>query len=175
MLTLTLFRHAKSDWDDETLSDFDRPLAKRGLKDAPVMGRAMAEAGIAPDLVLCSTAVRARETWELAAPELTSQPRVEFDSNLYHARPTFLLERLRAVPSRSRHVLMVGHDPGFHIFAREMVAGGPAELVEALDRKFPTAGVAHIGLSADDWLDVAWGSGRLEAFLTPKTVQQSTA
>ncbi len=171
MLTLTLLRHAKSDWDDSKLADFDRPLAERGLKDAPIMGRAMAANGIAPDLVLCSPAVRTTETWALASEELTAVPETHFEEALYHARPLVLLQRLRAVPNTARHVMLVGHNPGFHAFAAQLVGSGPVKLVEAMKSKYPTAGVANIELDVASWSDLAWGDGRLEQFLTPKTVK----
>ena len=85
MLTLSLLRHAKSSWSNPTLPDRDRPLATRGVTDAPLMGKAMAERGIDPELVLCSSARRTRDTLALVLPELRVEPKVVYEDALYHA------------------------------------------------------------------------------------------
>ena len=118
MLTLILLRHAKSSWDDPGLDDFDRPLAKRGRKAAPEVGSALARMGLRPDLVLCSTAVRTRQTLEIVLGELGSPaPRVIFDERLYMATSDRLIKRLHAVVTDEtgalpHTVMMVGHNPG---------------------------------------------------------------
>ena len=95
MLTLSLLRHAKSSWEDGSLKDFERPLAKRGESAAPRMGAFMAERGLAPQLILCSPAVRARQTLDLVLPHLAGDPSVLYEDRLYLAAPSALLARLR--------------------------------------------------------------------------------
>src|SRR4029450_13070844 len=112
MLTLSLLRHAKSSWDDASLEDFERPLAKRGESAAPRMGRFMAEQGLAPQLILCSPAVRARQTLDLVLPHLAGGPTVVYEDNFYLDAPSVLLARLRKVEGKVSHVMIVGHDPG---------------------------------------------------------------
>ena len=97
MLTLILLRHAKSSWSNPGLADVDRPLATRGLNDAPLMGKAMAERGIDPELVLCSAARRTRDTLDLVLPELRVEPKVVYDKALYHASPETMLEMLHEI------------------------------------------------------------------------------
>ena len=112
MLTLSLLRHAKSSWDDSSLDDFERPLNKRGEAAAPRMGAFMAQHGLAPDLILCSSAVRARQTLELVLPHLADRPQVVYEDGFYLAAPSAMLARLHKVDAKVRHVLIVGHDPG---------------------------------------------------------------
>jgi phosphohistidine phosphatase len=173
MLTLTLLRHAKSSWD-EPLDDFDRPLAPRGEKAAPQAGAALAAKGLRPDLVLCSGAVRARETLARVLPALgLPAPDVIYDDALYMAAPATLLSRLRGITAAfkgetPRHVLLVGHNPGLEELALLLVGAGPREDRARLATKFPTAAFATITFPVESWSEVAAGSGRLEQFITPK-------
>jgi phosphohistidine phosphatase len=173
MLTLTLLRHAKSSWE-EPLDDFDRPLAPRGKKAAPEIGAALAARGLRPDLILCSGALRARETLGLVIEDLGAPaPEVIYDDALYMAAPGTLLKRLHGIasaPQRDapRHVMLVGHNPGFEELALMLVGSGGAEDRARLATKFPTAGAAVITFDVNSWSAVAPGSGRLEHFLTPK-------
>jgi phosphohistidine phosphatase len=168
MLTLSLLRHAKSSWDDASLEDFERPLAKRGESAAPRMGRFMAEQGLAPQLILCSPAVRARQTLDLVLPHLAGGPTVVYEDNFYLAAPSVLLARLRKVEGKVSHVMIVGHDPGMQGLAVELAGGGDAEALRALAAKFPTAGLAVIRFKARSWAKVGRDAGQLEHFMTPK-------
>jgi phosphohistidine phosphatase len=171
MLTLSLLRHAKSNWDDTDLDDFERPLAKRGVAAAPEMGRAMRELKLKPDLVLCSTAVRTRATLALVLLELGPPvPEVEYDDRLYLATPAAMLARLRKVDDKIRHVMIVGHNPGTHALALELTGVAKREDMADLASKFPTAGFANITFEDDRWRDVKSGSGRLVVFLTPRKI-----
>ena len=168
MLTLSLLRHAKSSWDDGSLADFDRPLAKRGETAAPRMGAYMAEQGLAPELILCSPAVRARQTLDLVLPRLAVGPTVVYEDNFYLAAPSLLLARLRKIEGKIHHVMIVGHDPGMQGLAVALAGGGDADMLQALATKFPTAGLAVIRFKVRSWSKVGHGSGRLELFMTPK-------
>ena len=97
MLTLSLLRHAKSSWKNPSLPDRERPLAARGITDAPLMGRAITERGIDPELVLCSSARRTVDTLSLVLPELKVEPSVVYEDALYHASAAEMLHRLRDV------------------------------------------------------------------------------
>src|SRR5256885_5402927 len=108
MKTLLLLRHAKSDWDDRGLRDFERPLAKRGLRDAPRMGKALKKQGNLPDLILCSPATRAKETMELFKEAAALDAPVEFEQNIYEASSAELIKIVRHLPDEQNSVLMVG-------------------------------------------------------------------
>lgn len=170
MLTLSLLRHAKSSWDENSLDDFERPLNKRGEAAAPRMGSFMAQHGLAPDLVLCSSAVRARQTLDLVLPRLADRPQVVYEDDFYLAAPSVMLARLRKVDAKARHVMIVGHDPGMQGLALELAGDGEPKLLQALSTKFPTAGLAVIGFKSRMWSKVAPGTGRLALFATPKSL-----
>ena len=107
---LMLLRHAKSDWPD--VPDRDRPLAKRGRRDAPVIGRWLRDHGYQPDTVICSAARRTRQTWELVARELGGSPSVTFEPRAYAANAMTLLYLVRELPAASRAAMLIGHNPG---------------------------------------------------------------
>lgn len=174
MLTLLLLRHAKSSWDNPGLGDFDRPLAKRGKKAAPAIGKALAAMGQHPDLVLCSSAVRARATLDLVLPELGKPaPRIVYDEAIYMATPGTLLARLHAVGTEfadqpPRSVMLVGHNPGLEELAMMLSRGGVDDDTDLMAEKFPTAAVAIFTFDTGSWKSIAPGAGRLEQFLTPR-------
>jgi phosphohistidine phosphatase len=161
---LVLLRHAKSDWPD--VPDHDRPLAKRGRRDAPVVGRWLGESGYAPDAVVCSTALRARETWELASAGLRTavpgvSPAVRYESRVYEATVLGLLMLVREFSPEWRTALLVGHNPGLAELALGLAApptGPPAA--------FPTAAVAVLAVPGA-WADAAPGEAGLLAFAIP--------
>lgn len=159
MKTLLLLRHAKSSWDDPSLSDFDRPLAPRGKKDAPLMGKALKERAPSPDLILSSPAARAKATVKavVKAADLDVKPR--FEEGIYDASSAQLLKIVRGIPDSSTRALMVGHNPGFEDLLARLT--GKAE-------HMPTAALACIELQVDRWEDVEDGKGSLAWLLTPK-------
>jgi phosphohistidine phosphatase len=161
---LVLLRHAKSDWPD--VADHERPLAKRGRRDAPVVGRWLGASGYVPDAVVCSTALRARETWELAAAGLAVaapgvSPAVRYEPRVYGAAVLSLLMLVREFDPAWRTALIVGHNPGL----AELIVGLASPDAEA-PHAFPTAAVAVLGLPGP-WAEAAQGEGRLLAFIVP--------
>ena len=171
MLTLILLRHAKSNWNNPALADIERPLATRGMNDAPLMGKAMAERGIDPELVLCSSARRTRDTLDLVLPELKVEPKVVYDAALYHATPEAMLQMLRAIQPGTNRVMLVGHNPEIHAFALDLVGSGPKHFRDLLMTKYPTAGLAVINFAAGLWKSVDVNSGTLNLFLVPRDLR----
>lgn len=174
MLTLSLLRHAKSAWDDPSLADHERPLAPRGEKAAPQIGRHIAAEGLVPDLVLCSTAMRTRQTLALALLEWPTKPaNIAYEDDLYFATPSALRARLAALGRSPNHVMLVGHNPGLHALALELTGGGAKGLIIRLARKFPTAAFAVVDFeTAKDWSDARPAAGTLRTFVTPKDLDQ---
>ena len=174
--TLVLFRHAKSAWPD--VPDHDRPLARRGIRAAPVMGRWLREAGLLPGQVLCSTARRARETWQFAQTGLAATPPVTFDVRIYEAAATDLLVLIRQASPATGTLLLIGHNPAIEDLALLLAAppdaaalpeaggAGPGD-VDRMRSKFPTAAIAVLE-SPGSWHDLAPGQARLTAFVTPR-------
>jgi phosphohistidine phosphatase len=117
---LILLRHAKSDWPD--VPDRDRPLAKRGRRDAPRIGRWLHEHGYQPDVVVVSAAARTRQTWDLVAPELGGSPAVHFEPRAYAASALTLLYLVQELPARYRTALLIAHNPGLSELATSLAA-----------------------------------------------------
>ena len=163
-----LVRHAKSAWPD--VADHDRPLAKRGQRDAPGAGRWLQQAGYVPDLVLCSTARRARETWQLAAAELTSPVTVRLEPRVYHASPDDLLDLVIQTPSEVDTLLVVGHEPTMRgltlLLAAAVADGSDPGLLERVRLKFPTAAIAVLAFTVG-WSDLGQGDAELADFAVP--------
>ena len=171
MLTVLLLRHAKSSWDNLSLPDYDRPLAKRGQKAAPLIGAEIARLGLRPDLILCSGAARTRETLLLVLPALGSPPpQVICDDAIYMATPASLLTLLRKLPdggAAPKTVMVVGHNPGLEELSELLVGGGDEEAQELMAEKFPTGALAVFTFDAQKWADIALGAGKLVEFITP--------
>ena len=166
MKTLTLLRHAKSDWDDPELRDFDRPLNARGARAAVTMGRHMRALGLAFDHILASPATRVEQTLAQVESGYGAALTPEWDRRIYLAPVTTLLELVHALPESAEHVLMVGHNPGLEELTLLLVPhGGPMR--GEVEVKFPTATLAEIGFDGS-WADVATGEGRLLRFVRPR-------
>lgn len=142
MTTLVLVRHAKSDWGDPGLDDHDRPLNARGMRDAPVLARRLADAGLQLDALLSSTALRARTTAAFFGTALGIEP--ELDPELYGAPASSLLAAAAARGVDS--VMVVAHDPGMTALAGRLSGGGIGHMT--------TCAVATFRWASDDW-DVA--------------------
>lgn len=161
MKRLTLIRHAKSSWDHPELSDFDRPLNKRGKRNAPEMGQRLAGHGLRPDLVVSSPARRALDTARVIA-EAIGYPAdaIRQDPNIYEASVGALLEVLAELPDECRHVVLFGHNPGLTDLANDLTRGGIDNV--------PTCGVVDCALDVRNWSEVGSGCGRLLEFDYPK-------
>lgn len=162
---IVLLRHAKADWPQ--VADHDRPLAERGRRDAPVAGRWLAGAGLHPELTLCSTAARCRETWKLFAPELPQRPRTVYDERLYEATLGDLIALVNGVSDEVRDLMLVGHNPGVHALADALSGTAEDTAHERMNRSgFPTSAMAVLSLTGD-WKSVEHGSAHLVAYWTP--------
>ena len=171
MRTLTLLRHAKSSWADPDLADIDRPLAKRGIKAAPLIGTLMQREALNPDFVLCSPSVRARATLDLVLGELRDRPaEIEFAEELYPGSPIAMLERLRRISKEHRHALVIGHNPGLQALALDLVGRGDRELIAQLAKKYPTAALAVLRFPGERWSGLKRGAARLDRFVAPRAL-----
>ena len=170
MKTLILLRHAKSDWGDPSLADFDRPLNDRGRKVAPRVGEWLREEGFAPDLVLCSAAKRAQETLALVAHAVGGEVPVRSEQDLYMADPDRILAIIRSSPDNVERLLVIGHNPGIEQLAIGLAGDGKKKALQRIQKKYPTGAAAVIEYDTDRWGEVAPGAGRLRAFVRPKDV-----
>jgi phosphohistidine phosphatase len=162
---LVLVRHAKSDWPE--VYDHERPLAARGRRTAPAVGTWLRTHDLVPDLVVCSTARRARETWDLVAGTLGGAVEVRFDEQVYDADVPELLEVVHDLPDTAATVLLVGHNPGFHELALTLAGTGEGDALERLRGKFPTAAVAVLS-HAGPWPVLDVGVAVLAEFAVPR-------
>ena len=168
MKLLTLLRHAKSDWGDPTLADFDRPLNDRGRRDAPIMGEFFAETAPPIDLIVSSPARRARQTCDLFGQASGYQKRIQWEETIYLASSQQLLSVVQALPDSADHVLMVGHNPGFEDLPSELIgADGPG----VYSLRMPTAAIAHLVLAVDVWSEAQTGCAQLQWLVTPKLLK----
>ncbi|MFK0238194.1 SixA phosphatase family protein [Streptomyces vinaceus] len=162
---VVLLRHAKAERSDG--EDRERPLAERGRKDAPAAGRWLAEAGISPDLALCSTALRCRETWKLAQAELAERPRTVHEERVYDASISELIALLNETDDEVKDLLVVGHNPGLHALADALAERGEGDLVARMNRSgFPTSAIAVVAFTGS-WKSAEPGVGTLVSFWAP--------
>ncbi|AVH60142.1 MULTISPECIES: SixA phosphatase family protein [Streptomyces] len=164
---LVVLRHAKSAWA-AGVADHERPLAPRGRRDAPAAGRALAASDCLPDLALCSTALRARETWELAAEQWGTPPPVRVDRRLYAADVPELLEVLREVPDQVGTLLLIGHNPGLAALVLELAGDGLDDTLDRVRTKFPTSAVAVLAWHGGGWPELVGGTALLTDVIVPR-------
>jgi phosphohistidine phosphatase len=170
MLRLLLLRHAKSSWEDPELADFDRPLNERGRAAAAAMGTFMAERGFLPTRILCSAALRARETLALVLPFLNGDLDICVAQRLYDSDAPGYLTAVREYGGTELSLMLIGHNPATEDFAHVLAPVGDAAGLAAMKAKFPTTGLVVIGFDLPQWRDVGPGLGRLISFHTPKTI-----
>ena len=166
MKRLLVLRHAKSDRSDPQLADHERPLAPRGEADAPRMGAALAALGAIPDVIITSTAVRARDTARLVATAMGYEGAMNETRRVYAASGAELLALLREDAGDYDTVLLVGHNPGVEELLGFLIAGVGSEI----GVRMPTAALACLTIEVDDWHGVMPGCGTLQWLLTPRIV-----
>ncbi|MEQ9442063.1 MAG: histidine phosphatase family protein [Cyclobacteriaceae bacterium] len=160
--TIYLVRHAKSSWKDAALPDYDRPLNRRGKRDAPEMGRRLAQQGVYPDQIVGSPAKRAKKT-ALAIAEVVGYAarEIQWEKGLYHAEPETLLGYVHEIPNRCQSLMLVGHNPGLTDFYNA--------LCEEEIENIVTAGVVCLTLAVDEWEEIDLdGTGTLAWYDYPK-------
>lgn len=174
MRRLMLLRHAKSDWTEADRGDLDRPLTPRGREAAPLIGAYMAHHALVPDLVICSPAARARETLDLVAPAFGRELALVTERRVYDVGAEQVLAVLKETKRDVHSLLVIGHNPSLQDLAALLIASGDVELRQQLLEKFPTGGLAVIDFPVDDWKKLHPNAGRLDRFVTPRTLEMAT-
>jgi phosphohistidine phosphatase len=169
---LLLLRHAKTERGESGQRDRDRRLTERGRGDAPVIGAYMAQHNLVPDLVLVSPATRTQETWALVAGAFSIAPRARPDTRIYNATSDGLADLIREAGDANT-LLLIGHNPGLHDLALQLIGWGDVEALERLNEKLPTSGLIVISFAFDDWALLHDAAGRLERFVSPRQIEQS--
>src|SRR6202030_2399453 len=145
-----------------------------GEAAARLMGGSMARHSLIPRRVLCSPARRTRETWAGIAAQWPAEVAIVFDERLYAATPQVLLSVIRSQDDTTRTLLVIGHNPGLQEAAELLIAAGDVELRERLREKFPTCALAAIDFAADAWSRIHDHSGRLDRYVTPRSIAAAT-
>ncbi|GAB4294629.1 MAG: phosphohistidine phosphatase SixA [Ignavibacteriaceae bacterium] len=161
MKKLYLIRHAKSSWKDMSLEDFDRPLNKRGKKDAPLMGKILREYNITPDLVISSPAKRAIITAKIISEEIGyEKEKIREVDDIYEASSSELLNIVKSLPDDSDTIMIFGHNPGLTLLSNYISN-------REIDN-IPTCGVVCIIFGINSWGEIDHQTGRMEFFIYPK-------
>ncbi|MCT2594848.1 histidine phosphatase family protein [Streptomyces sp. N2-109] len=164
--SIVLLRHAKADWPD--VADHDRPLADRGRRDAPAVGEWLAANGVSPQLTLCSTATRTRETWKLVVPHLPHRPRTVYEDGLYEASAGEIIALINDTPADVQDLLLVGHNPGMQTLAETLTGSAEGDALTRMTRGgFPTSALAVIRFTGP-WKSVEPGMGTLAGYWSPR-------
>ena len=174
MKRLGLFRHAKSDWNDAKLTDFDRPLNERGRKGAELMGRHIRECEGNWQRVIASPAVRVTQTIEIAAFAAGSVPPVIWDRRIYLATSDSLIDLVREFKPSLDAVIIAGHNPGLEDLIFDLVPDdGSSPLRDEVEMKFPTAAFAVLEMAIDSWDDVTPGCARFVSLKRPRDLDET--
>ncbi len=163
MRTLYLLRHAKSSWKDVTLPDFDRPLKDRGRKAAKRIGKYLTREKLSDPLVLCSPAMRTRETAEIVLKHANLRVEVRYVEQIYEASLRDLVQVVSEIPDDKQVAIMIGHNPGFEELLAYLTGEG---------RRMPTAALAKIKFDVESWKDIKEDQGTLEWFVTPRELEE---
>ncbi len=166
MKTLYLLRHAKSSWTDTGIGDRDRPLAPRGERAAEKIANHLRQQGVAPAIVLCSSARRARETLAVVAPAFGSATQHAVEEGLYAASAAELLSRLRRIPDRPPSVMIIGHNPGLQDLA--VTLAGRGGRLEPLREGIPTTPLAVLRRPIASWRELGPGDAKLIDLVVPR-------
>lgn len=166
MKSLYLLRHAKSSWKDETMLDIERPLNSRGRKASQLVGGFLKKEKIIPDLILCSSAVRARQTTDIVMEAAKLSTDLRFDERIYEAGSLRLLEVVRQIEKSKKNVLLVGHNPGLEGFL---------ELLTGTVKTIPTGTLSKVVLKASNWADISDEVGTLDWIVKPKQLPKVRA
>ena len=171
-MRLWLLRHAKSSWDDPTLEDEDRPLAPRGARAADRMRDYLDRERIRPDLVLCSSALRTRQTLARVLPALGPELEIQIEPSMYTFHAVELLDRLRRIDEGIASVMLIGHNPAIQELAVRLADRGDG--LDRLVQKFPTGGLAELELPSDAWWELGERGGVLTRFMIPRELDRAS-
>ena len=163
MRTLYLLRHAKSSWKDQTLPDFDRPLKDRGRKAAKRIGKYLGAEKLSDPLVVCSPAVRTRETADIVLKHAHLPVGVRYEERIYESSLRDLVEVVAEIPDDKQVVILIGHNPGFEELLAYLTGEG---------RRMPTCALAKIKFDVESWKEIKEDQGALDWFVTPKELDE---
>ncbi len=171
MKTILLLRHAKSDWGDPGLADFNRPLAKRGLKDAPRMGKVLRAFNFVPDQIISSPAQRAKQTSQLAAEVCGYKQGIEWDASFYGGGSEDMISAIKRLPNSVERVMLVGHNPTMEETAGDLLLDSGTSWEHGIAIRMPTAALICFDLHIMDWSVLSPGDAVLRWFIVPRLIK----
>lgn len=167
MKQILLLRHAKSSWEDESLDDFDRPLASRGINDAPLMGKFLRKTKYKPDQIISSTAQRAKETTKLSLSGMKKEEDIiTWNEDLYYGGRTDYLKAIQSADERTERIMLVGHNPKIEDTAGALIGNDRIS-----NLRMPTAALVCLNTYAIEWEQVNWGACELAWMMIPKVLK----
>ncbi len=168
MKQILLLRHAKSSWADEGVSDFDRPLAKRGLKDAPLLGKFVRKIGRKPGIIVSSPAKRAEQTALLFLEAARCNEEIlTWEKDLYFGSPSDYLKAIQRLPNNIESVLLVGHNPLMETVSSSLVGSS-----NKISLRMPTAAMVSVSSYSPSWEQINWGTCELNWMVIPKVLKE---
>jgi len=156
---LYIIRHAKSSWSDMSLGDFDRPLNKRGKRDAPFMAQKLKEKKVLPDVIVSSPAKRTKSTAQIFANEINFTKPIAYDKNIYEADGGELKYVVNSLNDKAKTALMFGHNPGLNMLAENFLE---------FNENIPTCGIIEIEFDCKKWSEISSKNAKLISFDYPK-------
>ncbi len=174
MKTILILRHGKSDWGDPGLDDFDRPLAKRGRKDAPRMGEVLAQLDHVPDKILASPAKRAKQTAELVAEACGYRKSIQWEAGFYGGGSEDLIGALRSLPNTVERAMLIGHNPTLEETVADLLDASDSGWSNGVSIRLPTAALVCLEADIFDWAELEPGDATLRWFLIPRLVKAIT-
>ena len=168
MKTIFLLRHAKSKWGDPNISDFDRPLADRGIKSAKKIGKYLKKKNYTPNVVYCSSALRAKQTCECINRIIKKKKNIIYKKDLYMSDSGTFIKFLKNTKDKYNSAMIISHNPGIENFAIEMIQNKDNEIYDNINAKYPTGGLVIIKLKNSNWSKLKFESGEVCEFIKPR-------
>ncbi len=163
MLKLFIIRHAKSSWKNSLLSDFDRPLNRRGKLSAPFMGEKLKEKKVLPDIIISSPALRAKTTAEIIAKEVKYSKNIIFKQDIYDIGESAIHKILKKLDDKNSIIFLFGHNPDLNMLAEDYVG---------FDKNIPTCGIVQIEFNCKKWKDISAQNAKFISFDYPKRYKE---
>ncbi len=174
MKIISLLRHAKSDWQDPALRDFDRPINEKGERVSRAMGQWIASQKIKFDYIIASPALRVEQTLKHFTKGYGNKLTIESERKIYLASSATILDVIRETGEEHDHILVVGHNPGLEDVIFDLVRdNGSSSLRNEVEKKYPTGAYAQLHIEANNWCDIIKHDATLEIFMPPRELDPS--
>jgi len=170
--TLILMRHSKSSWDNSYKDDFDRPLNSRGRENAQMVAKHIHSWGFKPELTLCSSALRCKQTLELIIPYFPKKMHIRYLDELYLAPETAILEIIKSIKLSIDQMLVIGHNPGLSDLSQSLIYSSNKKNDYFETQQFPTSAASIFEMSINNWVNFKLSESKIIDFVTPKNLME---